>query len=290
MADGVHATSWAGEPGRSRPEQHVRDTHENTAGDLLVVIQFISQFVAIGGLVYLVLALLEQRKFSAVNAARAVAVSELADREPGQGIRCAVQGAAEPGSAGLLTAPLSGQPCVWFLITVREKWRTVEKDEGREVSTRHDKLRRTVDSPPQFCVRDATGLAVVNFAGTAVDEPEQSYVRTLSATESPDPELPAVQVKADRAKRDHTITWREVIVPPGRTVYVVGKGSRHLETGHVVMGKPDRGPFIVSTLPGAEFRERTVQRMKSRYLRGVSLFVVGAAVFAAIEVLVNPTS
>ncbi|MEU5973212.1 GIDE domain-containing protein [Streptomyces sp. NPDC047315] len=257
----------------------------------MIFIQFISQFVVVGGLVLLVRALLEHRKLSTIDKARPVTVAELAaDRPPGEGLRCAVEGSAEPGTAGLMTAPLSGQPCVWYQVTTREKWRTVTKDEGREISTRHDKVRGRTGSPPQFCVRDATGVAVVNFAGTDVDEPVQSFTRTRPAR-SQDAELPPVPVKLDGSdKLDHEVTWREVIVPPGQSMCVLGRGARHPETGHVVLGPPDTGRFIVSTLSHDELRTRSSALRKSRYTLGGWLFVGGATVFTLIELLANPSS
>ncbi|MBH5338250.1 hypothetical protein IHE55_27075 [Streptomyces pactum] len=247
--------------------------------DPLIFIQFIAQFAVIGGLIVLVRALLEQRKLSAVNAVPTVDISDVGERS----LRCVIKGSAEPRPGGLLTGPMSGRPCVWFQATIQETWRTVEKDEGREISTTHTSTRWNVCSAPQLYVRDPTGLAVVNVDGTAVDEPVRSHLVTMPAVEAQHIEVPGKPIVLDKRKLDHTVTWREVIVPPGQPMYVLGVGRRHPETGHAVMSKPGRGPFIVSTLSEEELRERSSERTRSRYIGGGSLFVVGVTVFTIIE-------
>ncbi|MEV6873375.1 hypothetical protein [Amycolatopsis sp. NPDC051128] len=82
-----------------------------------------------------------------------LAVSRCADvTAPGQGL-CAVEGWTRPGPAGPLTAPLSGEPCVWYFSQVVE--RTTSDGGSTE-------LVWETGGAMAFAVRDETGSVLVD--------------------------------------------------------------------------------------------------------------------------------
>lgn len=82
-----------------------------------------------------------------------LAVSRCADVTESGHRLCAVEGRSRPGAAGLLTAPLSGEPCVWYLSQVAER----TNSDGE--STR---LVWEAGGAMAFAVRDETGSVLVD--------------------------------------------------------------------------------------------------------------------------------
>ena len=244
--------------------------------------QIISAVIAAVGVILLVVALLAQRKYGAMHAARTVTVTELSARPPGDGLTCEIKGAAEPGPAGRLAGPMSGKACVWFHAKVEERWHEYHRDDdGRSHRSNHRRTLREDTSPPHFAVRDNTGTAVVDLRGTTVDTPMRSYHRAEPARHGDG--LAGLAIEFLSNKRDHEIVYTEVIVPPGHSIYALGKGGPDPRTGTVTLVEPDNGPYIVSTRSEEQLSRGAMMRMRVCYIGGGVLFLGGGIALALIS-------
>lgn len=239
--------------------------------------QTLSIIAAVIGVILIVVALFAQRRYEAVRATETVSIGSLASLPPGNGTTCEIKGTAEPGPAGQLKGPMSGRPCVWFHARVEEHWRTHHYHDGRRETRTHNRTVQENGSPPQFAVRDDTGIALLDFNGTKVDSPIQSFHNRVPAIPGNAVGL-AIEFLSD--KHDHYLEYTETIVAPGQPIYALGKGGRHPRTGAVSLVKPDSGPFIVSTKSEEQYTKSTRTAMLIEYILGGVLFVGGAAVFA----------
>lgn len=246
--------------------------------------QIITAAIAVVGVVLLVVALLAQRKYAAMRATKTLTVTELAARPPGDGLTCEIKGTAEPGPAGKLTGPMSGRPCVWFHTKVEERWHEYRRDSDghRHRSTHHRTLREDT-SPPHFAVRDTTGAVVVNLNGTTVDSPVNSHHHAEPARHGDG--LAGMAVEFLSSKRDHEIVYSEAIVPPGHSIYALGKGAPDPRTGAVTLVEPDSGPYIISTRSEEQLSRKAVLRMRVCYIGGGVLFLGGGIALAVITII-----
>lgn len=239
--------------------------------------QIISIIAAVIGVVVIVLGVLSQRKLEAVRGTETVSIGSLGSLPPGNGQTCEIKGVAEPGPHGQLKGPMSGQPCVWFHTKVEEHWRTVHYNNGRRSTSSHSRTLQENGSPPQISVRDQTGVALLDFNGTKVDSPVQSFHNRRPAT--PD-NVAGFVIEFLSDKHDHYLEFTEVLVPPGQPIYALGKGGPHPATGAVSLVKPDSGPFIVSTKSEEEFSKSTRTKMLLEYVIGGVLFLGGGIAYA----------
>lgn len=240
-------------------------------------------FVALIGLVFIVLALFRQHKYEAIRGTRRVAIAGLAAMPPGDGGTCAITGFAEPGPAGPLVAPMSGRPCVWFHAKIVEHWTTTVTTiapgpNGTTIPTtqtnHHRRLLHENGSPPQFAVRDQTGIAVLDFLGTRVDRPFPSFRNRVRALPGPVPGLPVVIIGR---RQNHHITYEEDIVGYGQPIFARGKGGPHPGTGVPALIRPDSGPFIVTTRAPEQYTKSIRTPMIVFYVIGGVLTVAGGS-------------
>jgi hypothetical protein len=91
------------------------------------------------------------------------------------GGRCEVAGTAAAGPGGLLTAPLTGQPCVWYRTTTvmrywEYEWRGTGEDRTKQRVQKTETVADDVSEQP-FAVVDTTGSALVAPAQADIVDP-----------------------------------------------------------------------------------------------------------------------
>jgi hypothetical protein len=89
----------------------------------------------------------ERRRIARLSVSRCADVTNAGQR------LCAVEGRSWPGAAGPLTAPLSGEPCVWYFSQVVE--RTISDGDSRSLVWEAGRAMA-------FAVRDETGSVLVD--------------------------------------------------------------------------------------------------------------------------------
>jgi hypothetical protein len=172
-------------------------------------------------------------------------VAAVADRD--REVRVEVEGAADPGPAGPLTAPLSGTPCVWHRTVITRsyrKWETDDEGKRREVTGTNVVHDRHSTEP--FTIVDVSGQVPVYAGDLRPDGAE----RVLSEREHGRGPF------AGRAKSigasglgsgpgtTESHLFEEWVIRPGTNLYVLGavRGSEG-----VAIRKPRSSPFIIST-------------------------------------------
>lgn len=239
--------------------------------------QWVSIIAAVAGVIVIVVGVFAQRKYEAVRGTPTVDIASLESLPPGSGQTCEIKGTAEPGPSGELKAPMSGRPCVWYHTKVEEHWRTVRyRDNGRRETQRHSRTLKDDGSSPQISVRDQTGVALLDFRGTKIDAPVQSFHDRQRAAPG---NVLGFAIELLDNKEDHYIERSEVLVPAGQPIYALGKGGKHPATGKATLVKPDDGPFIVSTRSEEQFAKSTRLKMLLEYGAGGLLFIGGCVYF-----------
>lgn len=231
--------------------------------------------IGVGTLVY---ALFVQRRLGAMRGTRTLNIADLTAQPPGGGVTCEIKGQAEPGPAGRLQGPYSGQACVWFATKVEERWIEHSSHNGRSHRRRRSRTVEEKTSAPYFQVRDATGVAVLDLRGTKIDAPKQTHHRVVPVGQGGFKEF---AIEFLRNKHDQELVYSEIIVPPGQPIYALGKGGPHPQTGAPMLTEPDSGPFIVSTRSEEQLTQRTNVRMIASYVLGGLLFAGGGITTAA---------
>jgi hypothetical protein len=203
--------------------------------------------------------------------------AELAATSPVLG-RVAVSGVTAPGPAGMLTAPLSGKPCVWYRVNVG--W-TSDGEHGPDDVTAWSR----VEGNPT-AVDDGTGRVLVSrwLLDRSVDgEDEPGLVKRSLSTREPvevDAHLELLRARgvlparklAELARYDER--WvAEGVVRAGRDVVAVGFRwrSRH---GPMLVPHP-LGTSGMSRKSLATLRERAVARVGPDRWWTAPLFLLG---------------
>lgn len=244
--------------------------------------QIYSAVVAVIGIGLGVYALWKQRRYEAMRAAATRNIADLVALPPG-GPPCEIKGTAEPAPSGPRTGPMSGKACVWFHTKTEERWRERHYRNGRTTTSTHRRTLQENASPPQFHVRDQTGVALLDLRGTTVDAPLRSFRRAVPADQRGGFAGLAIEFLSN--KRDHEIIYTEVIVPPGHPIYALGKGTRHPQTGEPMLAEPDKGPFVVSTRSEEQLAKGAKIRMWVGYVGGGILFGGGAIALAVFSLM-----
>jgi hypothetical protein len=239
-------------------------TAGRTEGDELIALIVVGVLLVAGGVTAILFARRTRRDIHTLIGAETMPVAELADLHRtavevagSGGFRrvCEVAGTAAPGAAGPLTAELSGTPCVWHRHTVQRRYRHVSHDgKGhRRVSQRTETVADLASAQP-FAVVDGTGAVPVRPEGAAVDAPGPSGF-----------------------DRDDTVGYEytEWVLRPGARLFVHGEAADR--TGTLAFGRPDTGPYLISTRTEQEIRagkERTHRWLALGGLAGAVLGVV----------------
>ncbi len=129
-------------------------------------------FLSLIGLVGLVVGLLQMLKGKKLNAVPFRAPAQIAQMGPGAAdAKGLVSTEGAVGQQGLLTAPMSGRPCLAFEITVERKW---EKTERTENGTETKKGSSNIFSDYKggmFALQDGQGTVLVDCA----EKPDASF-------------------------------------------------------------------------------------------------------------------
>jgi hypothetical protein len=158
-----------------------------------------------------------------------------------------VGGRATAGPGGAVTAPFSGRSCVWYALTVRERYRAWRPGPlGPAEVVRHVRVAEQL-SGPLFVTGD-TAAVRVDARGAQLELGDPVFA---AFEDSPRGAL-AVRLAAmlgGRLRprhRDRTIGFvvEERIVTEGDVLHIVGQ--TRTELGDLVIGKPTMHPFIVS--------------------------------------------
>jgi hypothetical protein len=261
-------------------------TAGRTEGDELIALIVVGVLLVAGGVTAILFARRTRRDIHTLIGAETMPVAELADLHRtavevagSGGFRrvCEVAGTAAPGAAGPLTAELSGTPCVWHRHTVQRRYRHVSHDgKGhRRVSQRTETVADLASAQP-FAVVDGTGAVPVRPEGAAVDAPEKVVSRFEPHTA--DPDGPTVfGIRLPGFDRDDTVGYEytEWVLRPGARPFVHGEAADR--TGTLAFGRPDTGPYLISTRTEQEIRagkERTHRWLALGGLAGAVLGVV----------------
>lgn len=186
-----------------------------------------------------------------------------------------VVGAAAPGPEGPLVAEFSKQSCVWHRHEIKRRYKDTRRESnGRTRTTQRTETVASLESSQPFGVTDQSGTIVVQADGANVDRPE----KVVSRFERARPDRAQIEVfgiQLSGWNRDDTIGYEytEWILRPGARLYVHGLVSDH--TGQLAFGKPDDGPFVVSTRTEQDLRKSTGLRQKLFAFGGLAAIVVG---------------
>lgn len=227
------------------------------------------------GVIAIVVGLFGRHRFKALRAVRTVNIADLAGVSLYDGPTCVIQGVAEPGPAGIMRAPMSGMPCVWFHNQVTESFDTDRygRHPGEDI-----RASRTLDentSTRQIRVRDRTGVAVVDFTSGEIDGPLRAFHLTQQPRNAGG--LGGLTLDLANYAVGHELTYEEHIVRPGQPIYARGKAGTHPESGAITISAPDEGPFIVSTRSDKRLKAKAALTMILGYVIGVALIAGGIA-------------
>jgi hypothetical protein len=158
-----------------------------------------------------------------------------------------VSGRATAGPAGPVTAPFSGKPCVWYVLTVQERyhaWRPGPMGPTKVV--RHVKVAEQLSGP--LHVTGDTAAVRVDARGARFELGEPVFAEFEDSPIGPLAGRLATLLggRLRPRHRDRTLGFvvEERIVTEGDVLYVVGQ--TRTELGDLVIGKPAMQPFIVS--------------------------------------------
>ncbi|MGW8529478.1 GIDE domain-containing protein [Nocardiopsis sp. NPDC055824] len=167
---------------------------------------------------------------------------------PAPGTEVAVDGNAETGPDGLLTAPYSGVSCVWFRIEV---W-----DRSPNPDTYHERIRHTLlysrQSRTPFTLRDRTGAVLCEPDRAAGDRLPLTH-ESFEPGEGGGGGTPS----AEHVAPDSGRVFLEWAIVPGTRLLV--HGTVACRDGRTVIRSTDEDTLLVSTRPAPEFRD--AQRM-----------------------------
>ncbi len=158
-----------------------------------------------------------------------------------------VTGHAVTGPAGPVTAPLSGQTCAWYSITVLERYRTWRPGPlGPTRIERETKVEEHTSGP--LYVTGDTASVRVDLRGAELDLGEPAFGDFADTPGSPLAarltSLLGVRLRPKHRERTLGFVVQEHVITDGDPLYVVGQARTEL--GDLVIGKPSMRPFIVS--------------------------------------------
>ncbi|MCO6011496.1 E3 ubiquitin ligase family protein [Actinoallomurus purpureus] len=233
----------------------------------LLYFWLIPVLLAVAGVPMVFRAYVQQRKRRAMRATATVTCAEIAEYD--EPVVCEVKGTAVPGPDGPVHAPFSGQPCVWHRTKVTVRYTHTEHRDGTtETTTRERTLHDETHGAP-FAVRDDAGEIIIVHDGEPVDEPPQSLSHYEQA--GGDVNLFGLHFRVNLSNvKGHR--YEEWVIPQSQSLYVLGAAMA--ADGRLVMGRPDAGPFIISTRSEEEL---------SASLRGglFRAYLIGGALIAA---------
>jgi hypothetical protein len=199
-----------------------------------------------------------------------------AERERGQPTTrlCAVTGTASASADGALTSTVNRERCVWYRYAVvhREvRHRRDSKGRLRRSSRRRRAGGHTSEDP--FFLVGRVGRVEIRPRKMRIHRPERGRTRVLPGkVGEPFPDADAIMGSGGVQNTYHHREW---ILREGAQLYVLGEVTRAGDM--VILGKPAKGPHILSTRTGTQLLSQA---------RLVSILTVVAAVVSATTGLV----
>ncbi|CAN5879311.1 hypothetical protein BH11MYX4_BH11MYX4_26270 [soil metagenome] len=244
-------------------------------------------FLSLLGFVGLVVGLLQMLKGKKMNAVPFRAPSQIAQLGPGAAdAKGLVSTEGTVGQQGLLTAPMSGRPCLAFEITVERKW---EKTERTENGTETKKGSSSIFSDYKggtFALQDGQGTVLVD----ASEKPDASFEKAHSSGVNvgilgmipSNLQFGQFQMSTplilDTEGRTTGFEGIEKIVPPSPNLYALG--ALAMGPQGPVMHTPKgigTGKLILSSKGRAHLVKATKRNMILGYAIGGVMFVGGTA-------------
>jgi hypothetical protein len=164
-----------------------------------------------------------------------------------------VSGRATAGPAGPVTAPFSGRTCVWYALTVRERYHAWRPGPlGPTTVVRHTKVVEQLSGP--LYVTGDTAAVRVDARGARLELGEPVFSEFEDSPSGPLAVRLAAMLggRLRPRHRERTLGFllEEHIVTADDRLYVVGQ--TRTELGDLVIGKPTMQPFIVSRTPAVQ--------------------------------------
>lgn len=187
------------------------------------------------------------RKRRAINRA-----GPLTDTTP-EGTPREITGRAVAGPMGPVTAPLSGESCVWYTVLVLERYHAWRPGPFGPVKViRHVKLTERNSGPLYVAGDVATVRVEVGGADLDLGRPAYAEYEDAGPTGPLVTRLAKLGIQVRPRHHDRTlgIVVQERIVTADEPLYVVGQVRTEL--GDLVMSKPPMRPFIVSKASAAQ--------------------------------------
>jgi len=196
--------------------------------------------------------------------------------------RCELAGVARAAHVGTVNAPQSGRECVWYRTKVTHEywdWEWERDSDGDRHRERKRKSRVLSDdkSDVPFSVDDGTGQAVVYPDDADIDSP----IEVLDQFDrAPEPQG-FLNIIKDSLDDEDTIGYRreEWIIPLEQRLFVQGEVTD--EGGKLMLRKPDKGPFQVSTRSEQELVKEAQFGRKWATVGGSALAAVGLGLVIA---------
>lgn len=198
-----------------------------------------------------------RKRYAAMFRTTTLTCAELTGRGP-MAVECEVTGTVGPSDEGLLTAPFSGTPCVWYRAEAKAKHRT---------SGNNTFFKERTDRP--FALWDGTGTIEVQPDGSTVDGMTKSFDAKLSPAEQG--ALPGPTGRPEEYRHYHYEEWT---LPPGAHLYARGKAT--FDGRRLVMRSPTEepkveNPYLLSTRTEKQLRRRALMMMTIGYGGGALL-------------------
>jgi len=235
------------------------------------------------GIAGVVMGALSQRRKAAMARARTIGCADLPN-VAGKNKPVTLEVTGTPGAGkGMLTAPFSGTPCVWYRTTVTHRYR--ERRRGPrdpEWVTKNEKVAEEVSQEP-ISITDVSGSGWVYPKGAkiigateTVDRFEHGPLgaKNTPASGSPGERALSMVREALRRHTDNTIGYRyqEWVLRAEGELYVLA-GARRDQKGVSWLERPASGPFLIST--------KSEDQLASRARLGVILgYGIAAAALA----------
>ncbi|MDB4941297.1 MAG: hypothetical protein JWP97_831 [Labilithrix sp.] len=135
-------------------------------------------FLSVVGLVGLVFGILQMRKGKKMNAVPFHAPSHIAQAGPAAAdAKGLVSTEGAVGQQGIMTAPMSGRPCLAFEITVERKWEKTERTENGTQTKKGSSTIFTDYKGGMFALQDQHGTVLVD----ATEKPDASFEKVHSS-------------------------------------------------------------------------------------------------------------
>ena len=190
-----------------------------------------------------------------------------------------ISGRAQP-EQGLLSAPFSGLPCVFYSYDVEERV-------GSDKNARWETIAKGTSEQP-FFVSDATGRVLVVPLGAVLILPDERTSRSSWLGELPSITIAGLNrlgISTERWMGSKTLRCRESFILPEELVYVLGTAHEHLGASERVenpsrmyIGSSRDHEFIIS--------DRSEKDLLSRLQWQVLALGVGGLTLAAICLII----